>query len=142
MCESLRNDGRVWVPKKKGDDARAPDQIPESRARLLPRAEVSRASATWRRATSRRARPRKCATKAAASARAACGVYLDFADAIKRLGEQTIRERYGNLFEMYERITDENPYRGADADLPRRALHDGRALGGLQPHEHDPRACT
>ena len=65
-------------------------------------------------------------------------MYLDFADAIKRLGEDAIRERYGNLFEMYERITGENPYEVPMRIYPGRALHDGRALGGLQPDEHDP----
>ena len=66
------------------------------------------------------------------------GVYLDFADAIRRLGRKAIEEKYGNLFEMYERITDEDPYSVPDAHLPGHALHDGRAVGGLQPHEHHP----
>ena len=69
------------------------------------------------------------------------GVYLDFADAIQRLGEATIAERYGNLFEMYQRITDENPYQVPMRIYPGRALHHGRALGGLQPDEHHPGAA-
>ena len=67
------------------------------------------------------------------------GVYLDFRDAIKRDGEDTIREKYGNLFDMYERITGENPYQRADAHLPGRPLHDGRPVGRLPPADDDPR---
>ena len=70
------------------------------------------------------------------------GVYLDFSDAIQRLGVATIAERYGNLFEMYERITGENPYEGPDAHLSGHPLHHGRPLGGLQPHDHHSRAFT
>ena len=70
------------------------------------------------------------------------GVYLDFADAIRRLGEQTIRERYGNLFDMYERITDENPYKVPMRIYP--AIH--YTMGGLwvdyHLHEHHSRACS
>ena len=68
------------------------------------------------------------------------GVYLDFADAIARLGEATIRERYGNLFEMYERITGGESLPRSDAHLSRRALHDGRTVGRLRPDEHHPGA--
>ena len=70
---------------------------------------------------------------ASASAPLKNGVYLDFKTAIDRLGRNVIEERYGNLFDMYENITGENPYEVADAHLPGGALHDGRALGGLQP---------
>ena len=127
MSESLRNDGRIWVPKTEGRQAPArPD--PGGRARLLPGAQVSRASATWPRATSPRAPPRRSATRAAASGPRGLGVYLDFADAIKRLGDDRDRaRRYGNLFDMYERITGENAY-----EVPMRiypAVH--YTMGGL-----------
>ena len=98
-----------------------------SGARLLPRAEVSELRQPRRRATSRRAPRRKCATKAAASGPAGAACISTSRDAIKRLGEDKIRERYGNLFEMYERITDENPY-----EVPMRiypAVH--YTMGGL-----------
>ncbi len=97
------------------------------RARLLSRAPLSELRQPRSRATSRRGPPRRCATRAAGSGRARLGVYLDFANAIKRVGVDTIRERYGNLFEMYQRITDENPY-----ELPMRifpAVH--YTMGGL-----------
>jgi succinate dehydrogenase / fumarate reductase flavoprotein subunit len=125
MSESLRNDGRVWVPKRQGDN-RPPSEIPEGeRDYYLERRYPSFGNLA----------PRDIASRAA---KAVCdegrgvgpgglGVYLDFADAIKRLGAGAIRERYGNLFEMYERITDENPYR-----LPMRiypAVH--YTMGGL-----------
>ena len=126
MSESLRNDGRVLGAEKEGRQAPAE---PDSRggARLLSRAQVSRASAISRRATSPRARPRKCATTAAASAPADSGVYLDFADAIKRLGEDGVRERYGNLFDMYHQITGENAYKTPMRIYP--AVH--YTMGGL-----------
>ncbi len=108
MSESLRNDGRIWVPKKQGD-TRPPDQIPEDeRDYYLERKYPSFGNLS----------PRDIASRAA---KEACddgrgvgpggkGVYLDFADAIKRLGKKVVEERYGNLFEMYERITGEDPY--------------------------------
>jgi succinate dehydrogenase / fumarate reductase flavoprotein subunit len=108
MSESLRNDGRVWVPKKQGD-ARAPGQIGESeRDYYLERKYPSFGNLS----------PRDIASRAAKEAcddgrgvgPGGLGVYLDFADAIARVGEDKIRERYGNLFEMYQRITDEDPY--------------------------------
>lgn len=125
MSESLRNDGRIWVPKKKGD-TRPPNQIPEeernyyletrypSFGNLVPRDVASR------------------------SAKAVCdegygvgptgyGVYLDFADAIKRLGKEVIAERYGNLFEMYQQITNEDPYQVPMRIYP--AIH--YTMGGL-----------
>jgi succinate dehydrogenase / fumarate reductase flavoprotein subunit len=110
MSESLRNDGRVWVPKRREDVGKKPNDIPEQdRDYYLERKYPSFGNLS----------PRDIASRAA---KEACddgrgvgpggrGVYLDFADAIKRLGEDRIRERYGNLFEMYERITDENPYK-------------------------------
>ncbi len=109
MSESLRNDGRVWVPKQQGDH-RAPHQIPEGeRDYYLERKYPSFGNLA----------PRDIASRAAKQACDAglgvgpggLGVYLDFADAITRLGEPAVREKYGNLFEMYERITDENPYK-------------------------------
>jgi succinate dehydrogenase / fumarate reductase flavoprotein subunit len=136
MSESLRNDGRVWVPARAGDK-RPPSEIRRPSATTTSSA-ATRASATWRRATSRAARPRRSATRGAGSGDTGLGVYLDFADSIKRLGKKTIAERYGNLFEMYERITDEDPYKLPMRIFPAGALHDGRPLGGLQPDEHDP----
>ncbi|WP_373069042.1 fumarate reductase/succinate dehydrogenase flavoprotein subunit [Gemmatimonas sp.] len=108
MSESLRNDGRVWVPIKRADN-RAPSAIPESeRDYFLERKYPSFGNLA----------PRDIASRAAKEAcddgrgvgPGGLGVYLDFADAISRLGKNTIAERYGNLFDMYQRITDENPY--------------------------------
>jgi succinate dehydrogenase / fumarate reductase flavoprotein subunit len=125
MSESLRNDGRIWVPKNVGDE-RPPGQIPpEDRDYYLERKYPAFGNLVPRDVASRNAEtvveegrgvgPRKN------------GVYLDFAESIGRLGKAVIEERYGNLFEMYERITDENPY-----DVPMRiypAPH--YAMGGL-----------
>ena len=109
MSESLRNDGRVWVPKNAADCDKSPEQIPEdARDYYLERKYPSFGNLA----------PRDIASRAA---KEACddgrgvgpgkrGVYLDFADAIKRLGESAIRERYGNLFDIYERITGESAY--------------------------------
>jgi succinate dehydrogenase / fumarate reductase flavoprotein subunit len=108
MSESLRNDGRVWVPKKKGD-TRPPNQIPDAeRDYYLERKYPSFGNLSPRDIASRAAK--EVCDDGRGVGPGGRGVYLDFADAIKRLGEQTIRERYGNLFEMYERITAENPY--------------------------------
>jgi len=108
MSESLRNDGRVWVPKQIGDD-RPPHLIPEDeRDYYLERLYPSYGNLAPRDIASRAAK------RAVDSGRGVGplknGVYLDFADAIKRLGKEVVRERYGNLFEMYERITGEDPY--------------------------------
>jgi succinate dehydrogenase / fumarate reductase flavoprotein subunit len=109
MSESLRNDGRIWVPKQKGD-RRAPSEIPEGeRDYYLERMYPSYGNLAPRDIASRAAK-RVC-DEGRGVGPTGLGVYLDFADAIGRLGEDAIRERYGNLFEMYERITDENPYR-------------------------------
>ncbi|MBX6331251.1 MAG: fumarate reductase/succinate dehydrogenase flavoprotein subunit [Gemmatimonadaceae bacterium] len=125
MSESLRNDGRVWVPKQKGDK-RPPDQIPESeRDYYLERLYPSFGNLVPRDIASRAAK-RMC-DEGYGVGPGGLGVYLDFADAIKRLGEQAIRERYGNLFEMYERITDENPYKVPMRVYP--AVH--YTMGGL-----------
>ena len=125
MSESLRNDGRIWVPVKAGD-TRSPDQIPEGeRDYYLERRYPSFGNLV----------PRDVASRAA---KAVCdegrgvgpgglGVYLDFAEAVKRVGEQGVRERYGNLFDMYERITGENPYKVPMRIYP--AVH--YTMGGL-----------
>jgi len=125
MSESLRNDGRVWVPVQAGDSRRA-GAIPEGeRDYYLERRYPAFGNLV----------PRDVASRAA---KAVCdegrgvgpggrGVYLDFADAIRRLGEAGVRERYGNLFDMYERITDENPYRVPMRIYP--AVH--YTMGGL-----------
>jgi succinate dehydrogenase / fumarate reductase, flavoprotein subunit len=125
MSESLRNDGRVWVPKQKGDK-RSPSQIPESeRDYYLERKYPSFGNLAPRDIASRAAK--EVCDDLRGVGEGGLGVYLDFADAIRRLGEQTIRDRYGNLFEMYQRITDENPYRGPMRIFP--AVH--YTMGGL-----------
>jgi succinate dehydrogenase / fumarate reductase flavoprotein subunit len=107
MSESLRNDGRVWVPKKK-NDKRIPADIPEDeRDYYLERIYPSFGNLVPRDVASRAAK-RMCDEGYGIGA-SGYGVYLDFASAIERLGIKTIHERYGNLFEMYERITGENP---------------------------------
>lgn len=125
MSESLRNDGRVWVPKKKGD-TRSPQQIPEDeRDYYLERKYPSFGNLA----------PRDIASR---SAKEACddgrgvgpgglGVYLDFADSIKRIGEDGIKKKYGNLFHMYQKITAENPYKTPMRIYP--AVH--YTMGGL-----------
>jgi succinate dehydrogenase / fumarate reductase flavoprotein subunit len=108
MSESLRNDGRVWVPKRAGDGRRAAE-IPEAeRDYYLERIYPSYGNLAPRDVSSRAAK-RMC-DEGRGVGPGGRGVFLDFADSIGRHGEQTIRERYGNLFEMYERITGENPY--------------------------------
>jgi len=108
MSESLRNDGRVWVPKNPGDK-REPRDIPEDeRDYFLERMYPSYGNLAPRDIASRAAK-RVC-DEGRGVGPTGNGVYLDFADAIKRLGKKVIEERYGNLFEMYERITGDNPY--------------------------------
>lgn len=125
MSESLRNDGRIWVPKKKGD-TRNPGDIPESeRDYYLERKYPSYGNLS----------PRDIASRAAKEAcdaglgvgESGQGVYLDFADSIRRLGEPKIRDRYENLFQMYEQITGENPYKQPMRIYP--AVH--YTMGGL-----------
>src|SRR5437667_1043795 len=107
MSESLRNDGRIWVPLKKGDK-RPPSDIPESeRDYYLERRYPSFGNLVPRDVASRAA---KAVCDEGRGVGTGLGVYLDFADAIKRLGKQGVKERYSNLFDMYERITGENPY--------------------------------
>ncbi len=108
MSESLRNDGRIWVPKKAGDN-RPANEIPENeRDYYLERRYPAFGNLVPRDVASRNAEAMINEGKGIGPLNN--GVYLDFAASIERLGEDTIRERYGNLFEMYERITDENPY--------------------------------
>jgi succinate dehydrogenase / fumarate reductase flavoprotein subunit len=109
MSESLRNDGRIWVPKSP-DDARSADQIPESeRDYFLERRYPAFGNLVPRDVASRAAKAMVDAGQGVGPLKN--GVFLDFGDAIGRLGEQTVRERYGNLFDMYDRITDESPYK-------------------------------
>ncbi len=108
MSESLRNDGRIWVPKTPGDK-RPPSQIPEAeRDYYLERRYPSFGNLVPRDIASRAAKA-ECDSGHGVGP-SGLGVYLDFSDAIQRLGKHKIEERYGNLFEMYERITGENPY--------------------------------
>jgi succinate dehydrogenase / fumarate reductase flavoprotein subunit len=108
MSESLRNDGRIWVPKQQGD-ARRPGDIPVGeRDYYLERMYPSFGNLVPRDVASRRAKEMCDAGHSVVPG--GHGVYLDFRDAIQRLGQPLIAERYGNLFEMYERITGENPY--------------------------------
>ena len=124
MSESLRNDGRIWVPKKKGD-TRPPNQIPENeRDYYLERKYPSFGNLVPRDVASRNA---KAVCDEGLGVGTGLGVYLDFAEAIKRLGKQIIDERYGNLFDMYERITGENPYEAPMRIYP--AIH--YTMGGL-----------
>ena len=125
MSESLRNDGRVWVPLKKGD-TRTPSDIPEAeRDYFLERKYPSFGNLAPRDIASRSAK--EACDAGLGVGESGLGVYLDFADAIKRLGAPLIRERYGNLFEMYERITDEDPYTTPMRIYP--AVH--YTMGGL-----------
>ena len=129
MSESLRNDGRIWVPKKQGD-TRPPDQIPEEdRDYYLERMYPSFGNLVPRDVGSRAAK-RVC-DEGRGVGPGGQGVYLDFGDAIKRLGEHVIRERYGNLFEMYERITGENPYKVPMRIYPAIHYTMGGLMGGL-----------
>ena len=125
MSESLRNDGRVWVPKKEGDK-RPPSQIPDDErdyylerrypafGNLVPRDVASRAA-------------KLVCDEGKGVGESGLAVYLDFGDAIKRLGDDVIRARYGNLFHMYQKITDEDPYRTPMRIFP--AVH--YTMGGL-----------
>jgi succinate dehydrogenase / fumarate reductase flavoprotein subunit len=109
MSESLRNDGRVWVPKRKEDCGKSPGSIPEQdRDYYLERKYPSYGNLAPRDISSRAAK--QVCDEGRGVGPGALGVYLDFADSIKRLGEVVIRERYGNLFDMYEKITGENAY--------------------------------
>src|SRR5947199_474642 len=125
MSESLRNDGRIWVPLKKGDK-RSPDQIPEAeRDYYLERRYPSFGNLVPRDVASRNAKA--VCDEGRGVGETGLAVYLDFANAIERLGEETIRTRYGNLFDMYEKITDEDPYHVPMRIYP--AIH--YTMGGL-----------
>ncbi len=126
MSESLRNDGRVWVPKRKEDRDKPPGEIPEQdRDYYLERKYPSYGNLAPRDIASRAAK--EVCDEGRGVGPGGRGVYLDFADAIKRLGEDTIRERYGNLFEVYEKITGENAYKVPMRIYP--AVH--YTMGGL-----------
>jgi len=126
MSESLRNDGRVWVPKRKEDTGKSPQDIAEGdRDYYLERKYPSFGNLVPRDIASRNAKD--VCDEGRGVGPGGLGVYLDFSDAIRRLGQPAIAERYGNLFDMYERITGENPYQ-----LPMRiypAIH--YTMGGL-----------
>ncbi len=125
MSESLRNDGRIWVPKAKGD-SRAANQIPEGeRDYYLERKYPSYGNLAPRDIASRAAK--QVCDEGRGVGPGGLGVYLDFKDSIGRLGKQAIQEKYGNLFEMYERITDEDPYTVPMRIYP--AIH--YTMGGL-----------
>jgi succinate dehydrogenase / fumarate reductase flavoprotein subunit len=125
MSESLRNDGRIWVPKAKGD-ARKPQDIPEEeRDYYLERMYPSFGNLVPRDVASRRAK--EMCDKGFGVGPTKLAVYLDFADSIKRLGKHVIEERYGNLFDMYHEITAEDPYQGPMRIYP--AVH--YTMGGL-----------
>ena len=126
MSESLRNDGRIWVPKKKEDCDKAPGDIPEdARDYYLERIYPSFGNLAPRDVASRAAK-RACDDGRGVGP-GKLGVYLDFADAIKRLGEPAVRERYGNLFDIYHEITAESAYRAPMRIFP--AVH--YTMGGL-----------
>ncbi|HWP66719.1 MAG TPA: fumarate reductase/succinate dehydrogenase flavoprotein subunit [Candidatus Limnocylindria bacterium] len=125
MSESLRNDGRVWVPKKPGD-RRRPSEIPEDeRDYFLERRYPSFGNLVPRDVASRNAK--MVCDEGRGVGATGLAVYLDFADAIRRLGEPVIRERYGNLFDMYQKITGDDPYTSPMQIYP--AVH--YTMGGL-----------
>src|SRR5262245_23247673 len=125
MSESLRNDGRIWVPKKKGDKRPPREIAEEERDYYLERKYPSFGNLVPRDVASRNAKA--VCDEGRGVGETGLGVYLDFADAIKRLGKPVIRERYGNLFDMYQRITGENPYEDPMRIYP--AIH--YTMGGL-----------
>jgi succinate dehydrogenase / fumarate reductase flavoprotein subunit len=126
MSESLRNDGRVWVPKRKEDCGKPPGSIPDAdRDYVLERKYPSFGNLAPRDISSRAAK--EVCDDGRGVGPGGLGVYLDFADAIKRLGEDKVRERYSNLFDMYEKITGENAYQQPMRIYP--AVH--YTMGGL-----------
>lgn len=126
MSESLRNDGRVWVPKRKEDCGKHPGEIPESdRDYFLERKYPSYGNLAPRDISSRAAK--EVCDEGRGVGPSKLGVYLDFSDAIARLGEDAVRERYGNLFDMYHEITGENAYQVPMRIFP--AVH--YTMGGL-----------
>ncbi|NJN67110.1 MAG: fumarate reductase/succinate dehydrogenase flavoprotein subunit [Chloroflexaceae bacterium] len=130
MSESLRNDGRIWVPRQKGD-TRSPNQIPEAeRYYYLEEKYPSFGNLVPRDVASRNAK--MVCDEGYGVGTTGYGVYLDFSEAIQRLGKQTIVERYGNLFDMYQQITAEDPYRVPMRIYP--AIH--YTMGGLWVDYH------
>ncbi|MCB9523512.1 MAG: fumarate reductase/succinate dehydrogenase flavoprotein subunit [Myxococcales bacterium] len=128
MSESLRNDGRVWVPKNAADVTKRPQDIPEAdRDYYLERKYPAFGNLVPRDIAARNAKDVCDEGRGVGYPPEREAVYLDFADAINRLGQHTIEERYGNLFEMYERITDEDPYKTPMKIYP--AVH--YTMGGL-----------
>ena len=126
MSESLRNDGRIWVPKKKEDCRKDPNSIPEAdRDYYLERKYPSFGNLAPRDISSRAAK--QVCDEGRGVGDSGLGVYLDFADAIQRLGADKVRERYGNLFDIYHEITDENAYQVPMRIFP--AVH--YTMGGL-----------
>jgi succinate dehydrogenase / fumarate reductase flavoprotein subunit len=125
MSESLRNDGRVWVPKAKGDKRKASEIPEDERDYFLERKYPSFGNLVPRDVASRNAKEQCDAGKGVGTSGLA--VYLDFAESISRLGEDTVRARYGNLFDMYAQITGENPYKEPMRIYP--AVH--YTMGGL-----------
>ena len=125
MSESLRNDGRIWVPKKQGDTRPAHEIPEEERDYYLERKYPSFGNLVPRDVASRNAKT--VCDQGRGVGKTKLGVYLDFSEAIKRLGEKAISEKYGNLFDMYERITGENPYKVPMRIYP--AIH--YTMGGL-----------
>jgi succinate dehydrogenase / fumarate reductase flavoprotein subunit len=126
MSESLRNDGRIWVPKSREDGRKNPNEIPEdARDYYLERMYPAFGNLAPRDISSRAAK--KVCDEGRGVGESGLGVYLDFSDAIKRLGENTVRERYGNLFDIYHEITDENAYQVPMRIFP--AVH--YTMGGL-----------
>lgn len=126
MSESLRNDGRIWVPKRKEDSGKDPASIAEAdRDYYLERKYPSYGNLAPRDISSRSAK--EVCDEGRGVGPGGLGVYLDFADAINRLGQKTIEERYGNLFEMYRNITGENAYERPMRIYP--AVH--YTMGGL-----------
>ncbi len=131
MSESLRNDGRCWVPKNKEDVGKAPSSIPESdRDYYLERKYPSFGNLAPRDIASRSAK--EVCDEGRGVGPGGLGVYLDFDDAIKRLGKDVVSMRYGNLFDMYEKITNENPYETPMRIYP--AVH--YTMGGLWVDYH------
>jgi succinate dehydrogenase / fumarate reductase flavoprotein subunit len=125
MSESLRNDGRIWVPLRKGDQ-RPPNSIPaEERDYFLERKYPSFGNLVPRDVASRNAKA--VCDEGRGVGESGLGVYLDFKSALERLGKHVIKERYGNLFDMYERITGEDPYQAPMRIYP--AIH--YTMGGL-----------
>ena len=141
MSESLRNDGRVWVPKQQGETRQPRPDIPENeRDYYLERKYPSFGNLAPRDIASRAAK--EVCDEGRGVGDTGLGVYLDFGHAIERLGEDVIAARYGNLFEMYERITGENPYKVPMRIFPAIHYTMGGTVGGLQPHEQRSPGCT